>query len=175
MLNHECFHHGWGLTLQHDGVPYFKALNCSADQQNAPVSGYQMWCWRPEGHTTMASNAVPEELHGWVRILPTHRPVAECCQRKKMKKQPRTDQSAEIFWVDGAIKKISVVKNCFANMVLCTSHTALKGAFHTKSTCWRCSSLLSEKGNAFYHNSPHLRLQIQLSLGLAVFFTCTAK
>lgn len=52
-----------------------------------------------------ASNATTEELQGWVRILPTHRPAAESCQRKEIKKQPRTDQSAEIFWVDDTIKK----------------------------------------------------------------------
>lgn len=59
-------------------------------------------------------------------------------------------------------------------MMLCMSHMALKGAFHTKAHA-RGSEVFSLKGNAFHYNSPHLRLQIQLSLALAVFFTCTAK
>lgn len=143
MLKRECFHHGWGFTVKH-GVSYFKTLNCSTDQQNAPVSEYQMWCWRPEGHTTMASNAITEELHGWVRILPTHRPVAECCQRK-IKKQPRTDQSTEIFWVDGAIKKsLGAKKLLCKHDVMHVTH-GLERSFPHQSTCSRFWSLLSQR------------------------------
>lgn len=151
-----------GLTVKHDGVPYFKTINCSADQQTAPVFEDQMWCWRPEGHTTMASNAITEELHGWVRILPTHRPVAECCQRKKIKKQPRTDQSAENFRVNGDIKKAQLSETTLQTWCH-ACHTQPWKELSTPKAQAGGAQVFFLKGNAFYHNSPHLRLQIMSS------------
>lgn len=48
-------------------------------------------------------------LYRLVRTQPAHGPAGGACQRK-ISKQPRTDQSAEIFSVDGATNKLGYKK-----------------------------------------------------------------
>lgn len=49
-------------------------------------------------------------LYGLARTQPAHDPAGGSCQRRKISKQPRTDQSAKILSIDGAINKLGYQK-----------------------------------------------------------------
>lgn len=71
-------------------------------------------------------------------------------------------------------KKLSCQKLLCKHGVMHITHSLERSFPHQKHMLEMFKSSLW-KEMFFYHNSPHLRLQIQLNVGLAVFFTCIAK
>lgn len=146
-----------GLTVERDGVPDFKTLNCSADQQNAPVSEYQMWCWRPEGHTTMLQMQTQRTPR-----MSENPANSRTCSWQLPEEDKEVAQNWSVCWNflgwwynKKKAQLLNWAQACnFTSMVSCMSHIALKGAFHTKSTCLGCSSLLSERKCFSSQHSP---------------------